>query len=154
MNAVWAVGDARPYCLVSLKTLHVYLLTILKQFTPPQSPNGDSFLVCRLGQIAKRLPPAICDPDVPSRVAPVWATEHTNKRIAPPTPSKFYEHHRRAASVPPDQSVGSPPCGRPTIRTNINKSRETTKWENQNNFNELIRRTSHGASGTPPPTIK
>ena len=62
MNAVWAVGDARPYCLVSLKTLHVYLLTILKQFTPPQSPNGDSFLVCRLGQIAKRLPPAICDP--------------------------------------------------------------------------------------------
>ena len=45
MNAVGAVGDARPYCLVSFKTLHVYLLTILKQFTPPQSPNGDSFLV-------------------------------------------------------------------------------------------------------------
>ncbi|MDY5230626.1 MAG: hypothetical protein SPH44_05820 [Eubacteriales bacterium] len=33
--------------------------------TPYQSPNGDSFLVCRLGQIAKRLPPAICDLDRP-----------------------------------------------------------------------------------------
>ena len=80
-------------------------------------------------------------------------TTRTNVSLHQPRAS-FTNISTAAASVPPDQSVGSPPCGRPTIRTNINKSRETTKWENQNNFNELIRRTSHGASGTPPPTIK
>ena len=37
------------------------------------------------------------------RVAPVWATDHTNKRIAPPTPNKFYEHlnrSRKRAALP------------------------------------------------------
>ena len=28
ISSVWAVGDARPYCLVSLKTLHVKIILI------------------------------------------------------------------------------------------------------------------------------
>jgi hypothetical protein len=32
------------------------------ELTPHPSPDGDTFLVSRLGQIAKRLPLAICDP--------------------------------------------------------------------------------------------